>query len=183
VRATRPGESHGIIGHAGAYRVEVDVTAAAQRVVVAADEAGLVTTFPQGAGAPVASIELADVLTSEFLHQARHRTDLRWRDEQVDVVVHEHIGVQNDTRVEQGLAQQMQIAPPITVIEEAKQPIVAALDDVLRDVRKSSRGMRAMQRVSPQGLPARQRRMLISRRRSARLPSPDPAEVNLTRFG
>jgi hypothetical protein len=58
----------------------------------------------------------------------------------MDVIVHEYIGVQDDTRVEQGLAQQMLITPPIAVIKEAGQPIVAALDNVLRNVWKIESG-------------------------------------------
>jgi len=58
----------------------------------------------------------------------------------MDVIVHEYISVQDDTRVEQGLTQQMQIAPPIAFIKEAGQPIVAALDNVLRNVWKIESG-------------------------------------------
>jgi hypothetical protein len=58
----------------------------------------------------------------------------------MDVVVHQHIGMQRDVGVEQGFAQQMQIAPPVGVIEEAGQAIVAALDDVLRYVGKIESG-------------------------------------------
>jgi hypothetical protein len=88
----------------------------------------------------VASVELADILASELLHQARHGADVGWRDEKMDVVVHQHVGMQRDVSTEQGFVQQMQIAPPVDVIEEAGQAIVAALDDMLRDMRKIEPG-------------------------------------------
>ena len=51
--------------YAGAHRVEVDVTTAAQQVVGATDQTFLVFTFPERAGAPVARIQLRDVVGAE----------------------------------------------------------------------------------------------------------------------
>jgi hypothetical protein len=50
------------------------------------------------------------------------------------MVVHQDVGVQSAACVEQGLAQKHQVALPIVIIQKAGQPIVAALDNVLRNV-------------------------------------------------
>ena len=54
----------------------------------------------------MAGIELADVTVSGFLHQAADCTDGWWRYQQVNVVVHQHVGVQLAARIEQCLTQQ-----------------------------------------------------------------------------
>jgi len=69
--AARPREAGSAIGHAGPDRVEVDVAHAAQQVCGIVDQAGAVATFPQGAGALVVAVELADVLAAELLHQGQ----------------------------------------------------------------------------------------------------------------
>ncbi len=48
------------------------------------------------------------------------------------MVVHQRAGVQGHVGIEHGFAQQMQIAVPIIVTEEAGQAIVATLDDMVR---------------------------------------------------
>lgn len=50
------------------------------------------------------------------------------------MVVHQYVGVQSAACVDQRFAQQRQVALPIVVVEKAGQPIVAALDNVLRNV-------------------------------------------------
>lgn len=54
----------------------------------------------------------------------------------MDVVVHEHIGVQRAPAGEQGFAEQMEVAVPVVVIQKTGQSVVAALDDVLGDAGK-----------------------------------------------
>jgi hypothetical protein len=50
----------------------------------------------------------------------------------VDVVGHQHVGMQDATRGKRALAQKVQVAAAVAVVEEAGQSIVAALDNVLR---------------------------------------------------
>ena len=45
--AAGPGERGGVVGHAGADRVEVDIAGAAQQVVGGVDQASLVATSPR----------------------------------------------------------------------------------------------------------------------------------------
>ena len=66
--AARPSIGQGIVGDAGAYGVEFDVALAGEEVALVADQAGLVTAFPQRAGAAMPRVEQADVLPTELLH-------------------------------------------------------------------------------------------------------------------
>ena len=87
--AARPPECGGIVGHAGAHRVEVDVADATQQGVVAVDKAGFVASFPECAGAPVACVELADVVATQQLHHPAGRACFGWRGKQVQKGVRE----------------------------------------------------------------------------------------------
>lgn len=78
---------------------------AVQHIAFTVDQAGLVAAFPQCSGAPMASIELADVAASELLHEASNCPYLWRRGQQVDMIVHEHVGVQFAAGVEQRFAQ------------------------------------------------------------------------------
>ena len=122
-----------VVRHAGADGVQVDVAAAAQKIVFAIDQAGLVPTFPQRSGARVARVELPDIAPAELLHQATCGTHFGRRCQQVDVVVHQYIGVQRAARGEQRLPQQLAIAGAISVVEEAAKAIASTLHDVLRN--------------------------------------------------
>ena len=100
-----PGESCWIIGHAGAGGIEIYIAVAVQHIAFAVDQASLVAAFPQRSGAPVSRVELADAAPSEFLHETRACAELRWLGQQVNMSVHEHVGVQLAAAVEQRFAQ------------------------------------------------------------------------------
>lgn len=104
---------------------------AAQDVAFAVHEARFVTTFPQRARATVACVELPGIATAELLHQARNGACFRRHDQQVHVVVHQHVGMQYTASVQKRFAKEVQIAAAVSVIQEARQAIVAALDDML----------------------------------------------------
>lgn len=128
-----PGVSRRVVGHASADRIEVDVPVAAQDIAFAVDQAGLVSAFPQRSRTLVPSIELTDVLTPKLLHQSRGHAGIGWCHQEVNVIVHEHVGMKKATRVQQRVAEQMQITLPVGVIEKAGEAIVASLHDVLRN--------------------------------------------------
>ena len=136
IGAARPRVSARIIRHARTHGVEFDIPVAVQHIAFAVDQAGFVTAFPQRAGTTVASVELADVAASEFLHQACNSSDFWRRGQQMHMVVHQDVRVQLATCVEQCLAKQREVALPIVVVEKAGQAIVAALDNVLRNAGK-----------------------------------------------
>lgn len=92
-------------------------------------------------------VELADVAAPEFLHQSRYAARFRWTQQQVDVVVHQHVRVQYAACFQQRLSEQVQVAAAVGVIQEAGQAVVATLDDVLGMPGRSSRGCLAMLRA------------------------------------
>jgi hypothetical protein len=82
-------------------------------------------------------------MAPQLLHHARDRAR-GWRSEKrVDVVGHQHVGMQDVTRGKRALAQKLQVAAAVAVVEEAGQSIVAALDNIPRYA------WRAMRQVSP----------------------------------
>ena len=131
--AAGPREGCGIVRHAGSDGIEIDIAVAVQHIAFAVDQACLVAALPQCSGTPMTDIELADVAASEFLHQASNRADVGRRDQQMNVIVHQHISVQSAACIQQRFAQQGDIALSIVLVEKAGQAVVAALDDVLRN--------------------------------------------------
>ena len=57
------------------------------------------------------------------------------------MVVHQHVGVQPAVAGQQGFTQQLAIAGAVLVVQEARQAVVAALHDVLRDAGEVDAGV------------------------------------------
>jgi hypothetical protein len=104
-----PGVAGWITCHARSDRIEVDVAVATQDRGFRVDQAGFVSSFPQGIRAAVPCIELADLAASELLHHLGDGAGCTRPHQQVHVVVHEHIGVQRARGIEQRFAEQVQI--------------------------------------------------------------------------
>ncbi len=90
----------------------------------------------------MARIEALDVIPADALHQLPEVAGIGRRHQQVDVVVHQDLRMQLAGGLVQGLGQQVQVEQPVVVIEKAWEPVVAALDHMLRnagecDARKS----------------------------------------------
>jgi hypothetical protein len=102
-------------------------------MVFTVDEAGFVATFPQGSGTLMAGDELAGVAAAGFLHQPCDGSCSRWSHEEVGMVVHSDLGVQQAAGVLQCLAEDAQPAVAVAFLQEARLAIVATLDNVLRN--------------------------------------------------
>lgn len=61
-----------------------------------------------------------------------HAVGLFRREQQMDVIGHQHVGVQPAVLARQRFAQPAKIGEAVLVVEEARRPIVPALDDVQR---------------------------------------------------
>src|SRR5271169_7071 len=57
-------------GHAGAHRVELDVTATGKKMSLAVDRRRAITALPQGACPPPGGVDMSDVAPAECLHHA-----------------------------------------------------------------------------------------------------------------
>lgn len=79
----------------------------------------------------MAGVELTNILTAQLLHHASDVALCCGSGEQMHMVVHEHIGMQPNRRLAQGICQEREVAPPILVVKKARQAVVAPLDDML----------------------------------------------------
>ena len=137
----RPPVVAGVRHHPRAHRIEFDIAVAAQQVGLVIDQAGFVTAFPKGAGAAIAVVDVAHVAPAQRLHHARHQSAGDRRHQQMDVVGHQHIRVHRTAFAQGDLAQLAEVTVMIGVGEEARLPIVSALDDVLRNTGKVESGL------------------------------------------
>jgi hypothetical protein len=53
----------------------------------------------------------------------------------MDVIVHQHVGVEMAAGMQQGFTQELQVSTSVVVIKKAREPIVSSLHDVLGDMR------------------------------------------------
>lgn len=127
----RPSVVAGLGHHAGPRGIEFDIAIAGEQVSIAVDQCGLEPAFPKRAGAPIASVEGADVTASDGLHHARRTTRCIRCEQQVDVVGHQYIGMQGAAVLVRGFAQFLPVAQVVGGIGEAGLPVVAPLHDVL----------------------------------------------------
>jgi hypothetical protein len=81
-------------------------------------------------------VEQARIVASEGLRHARHSPDFARRDQQMHMVAHQHIRVQPASVTGQRLAETLQIALPVPVVEETRHAIVAALHQMLGNAGK-----------------------------------------------
>ncbi len=123
--------------HARAYRVGLDVLMAPEQIALAVDQAGAKASLPERPGAMVLAVEVLDITLSQELHRQPDAVVLVRRHQQVRVVGHQHIGVHRHA-VGAGLHEQVaQVPPVIGLRQEARGPVVAALNHVKRDACKA----------------------------------------------
>jgi len=96
-------------------------------------ETGAEPPFPQGAGTGVGPVDVLNIALPQRLHQLPGATGRRRRQQQMDMVGHQHIGVDTALRLRRVLAQPAEITTGIVIGLEAGLAIVAALDEVQRD--------------------------------------------------
>jgi hypothetical protein len=70
------------------------------------------------------------------MHQARDGAGRPWRQQQVHVVVHEHVRVQLACKADEGVGEQVHVAKAIAVVEETRQAVVATLNHMLWHARQ-----------------------------------------------
>ena len=133
-RATRPSIGRGVIGDAGADRVEVDAADAAQRIVLAIDQACLVATLPERSRSPMAGIEQCDIAPAHLLHENADGAGFTRSQQQMNVVVHKDVSMQPAAGRVQRFPEDGQVVKAILIVQEAREAIVAALHDMLRNI-------------------------------------------------
>ena len=68
------------------------------------------------------------------MHDAGDLSGSRGCHQQVDVVGHQHVRMHGTAFAQRDFAQVLQVAHPVDVSKEARLAIIAALDDMLRDL-------------------------------------------------
>jgi len=94
--------------------------------------AGLEPAFPQRAGPPVGPVDVLHVTATYRLHQPAGALRRLRRNKEVNVVGHEHIGVDGTAIIGSRFLQPVEVTVIILFGEETRLPIDAALHEVLR---------------------------------------------------
>lgn len=81
----------------------------------------------------MATVEQAHVVAQERVQETGRRALIVRRQQQMDVITHQHVRVQRAAEAQQAFAQALQVAPTILIVQKTGQPVVAALHDVLRN--------------------------------------------------
>ena len=87
------------------------------------------------------------IATAQRLHHARYAVGASGRDQQVDVVGHQNIGVERAIVRQQRIGEHRQEEPPVGVLEENHLPVVTALDDMVRVAFKDEAGLAGQRRA------------------------------------
>ena len=123
-----------------AHRVELDVAADGQQVELGVDDGGAVTPLPQRAAASMLLVEIRDVVTSDPLHHPCQALIVGRRSQQVQVIRHEHIGMDGHLELPCSLLEPAEEGQMVIGITEDGQAVMATLDDVVRLVRNDESG-------------------------------------------
>jgi hypothetical protein len=115
-----------------AHGVEVDVGHARQQITIGLNERGAVAPFPQRAGARVHFVEHLHIAAADCLHHLGQTLICLWREQQMQVIAHQHIGVDVDLVHAALLEQQIEHALVISNSAKNVLPVVAPQDDVVR---------------------------------------------------
>ncbi len=127
--------------HSSPDGVEFNVAHAGQKISLAINQGCFVPTFPQRTGTPVSLIHVSHVGPPQVLHEMSHAMLRHGRDEQVNVIGHQDVGVQPAMVAPSGFFEIVEISPVVGVRVEARLTIIAPLDNVLRDARKDESGL------------------------------------------
>jgi len=120
--------------HRGAYRIQFDISAYHQCITIRFDQAGLEPTLPQGARPTMTLVEELDVALANSAHRNRQCFRPWWRQQQMDMIVHQNEGVNGNVVFETGFTQPSSVVMAILVVNEDRRPIHATLDDMKQNM-------------------------------------------------
>lgn len=126
--------------HISAGRVQFDVALTSKKIMFFLDKAGAKSPFPQSAAAAISLVHIMHIALSLRLHQRTNRIGGAGRHQQVDMVVHQHPGVDAAFEVSRVIVQPLQVELVIFVGKKTGVAVVATLDDVKRDGGASDTG-------------------------------------------
>lgn len=113
-------------------RVEFNVALAGKHVPIGVDQRSMETPFPQGSRTLLSFIHPPNVGAIYCLHHPGQPAGCIRRHQQVNVIAHQHIGVNPAILLVRVMTQQAQVGDAVAIRKEYGLTIVAALDDMLR---------------------------------------------------
>jgi hypothetical protein len=119
--------------HPGTQRIEFDVALTGKQISLRLHERRPKAAIPKRAYSTVLSIDVPNVAASHRNHRAREIVFSNWRHQEMHVIRHQHVSVQRDLCAPQNLAQQGEVADVILFGEEARAPVMSALNHVNRN--------------------------------------------------
>lgn len=127
VRGERQARSHGI---------ELDVALAGHEVALRVDDAGLEPSFPKRPRSIVYRVDYPHVASAQVLHQERDCAFSGRCEQQMNVIGRQNVRMYRALSMRGELREQLEVVPPISVAEEARRAVDAALNDVNRNTRE-----------------------------------------------
>lgn len=129
---TRPTIVLWMASHMSPHRVQFDIAVAMHRVVFILGQAGFKTAFPQCATALVGTIDVLHITLAKMFHHHGRSGCLRWRKQQMHMVLHQAICMNRASMLVGLLFKQIQVVQVVLFSEEAGRAVVTSLNDVPR---------------------------------------------------
>jgi len=96
-------------------------------------------SVPEGSRAPIAVVDVLYVTAPHADNDPRNRSGACGRNQQMDVVGHQHVGVQRATLARQRLAEPLQVGMVVLFVEEARLTIMNYGDSLLNALKADAR--------------------------------------------
>src|SRR5574343_998348 len=126
--------------HTGPNRIHLDIALASQQITLLLDQAGAESSLPQRARTAISSIHILHIALPQSLHQHPHSITGSRRQQQMHMISHQHIGVDQAARLAGIFLQPIKIEAIILVGDEASLSVIATLDDVQGNIGESYAG-------------------------------------------
>jgi len=139
--------------HARPHGIELDIAIAGQDIGFFLQQAGAKTSLPQRAAAPVSPIDVLHIALSQRLHQLAQAVGCSRRQQQMHMIGHQAPGMDGATMFFGLLAEMIQVEAVIFLGIKARRTVVAALDQMDRNIRQQNTG------ATRHGLPSESSRL------------------------
>lgn len=135
VTITRPGVLLRRFGHAGPDGIEFDIAHAGQQVGVVLNDTAFMPSFPKRSAASMTMVDVCDVIPPDKLDHAAYGIGTIRRNKQMDMICHEHIGMNKAAMSLAPLFEPCQICLIIIIEEKNGLAIIPALDHMCGNIR------------------------------------------------